>query len=175
MFSEDGAMLKSPLLMGTLHALRIVPIQGRRQISVFCTEERPYRLPILINTTSKTNDLCQMVLHPPVELARIFGKFPIRLENWSSYRKSRSRARLTKLLGTVAGSVTAIDQPLPECGLPQNPHHGPLHEVCGSGADYRGCTHSGEQQDIVHSHRVMRNLKVNARLPNDAFNPKVMH
>jgi hypothetical protein len=25
MFSEDGAMLKSPLLMGTLHALRIAP------------------------------------------------------------------------------------------------------------------------------------------------------
>src|SRR5580704_3210289 len=54
------------------------PAFQRRQISVFCAEERPYRLPTLINTTSKTNDLCRMVLHPPVELARIFGKLPAR-------------------------------------------------------------------------------------------------
>src|ERR1700723_1134989 len=53
------------------------PAFQRRQISAFCAEERPYRLPILINTTSKTNDLCQMVLHPPVELALVFGKFPL--------------------------------------------------------------------------------------------------
>ena len=34
MFSEDGAMLKSPLLMGALHAVHIVPIKGRRQIAI---------------------------------------------------------------------------------------------------------------------------------------------
>src|SRR3984885_12348895 len=42
----------------------------RRQISVFYAEERPYRLPTLIKTF-KTNHLCQMVLHPPVELAPV--------------------------------------------------------------------------------------------------------
>jgi hypothetical protein len=53
------------------------PALQRRHISVFCAAERPYRLPSLINTTSKTNDLYQMVLHPPVELARVFSNFPV--------------------------------------------------------------------------------------------------
>ena len=34
MFSEDAAMLKSPLLMGVLRVLRIVHIQGSRQLAV---------------------------------------------------------------------------------------------------------------------------------------------
>src|ERR1700733_590791 len=55
------------------------PAFQRRQISVFWAEERPYRLPTLINTTSKTNDLCQMVLHPPVELAGVCGNFRARI------------------------------------------------------------------------------------------------
>ncbi|MDQ2840698.1 MAG: hypothetical protein M3Y72_06605 [Acidobacteriota bacterium] len=33
-FSDDGAMLKSPLAMRVLRALRIVPLDGRRQIAV---------------------------------------------------------------------------------------------------------------------------------------------
>ena len=45
------------------------PAFQRRQISVFCAGERPYRLPGLMNNTSKTTTLYQMVLHPPVELA----------------------------------------------------------------------------------------------------------
>jgi hypothetical protein len=61
------------------------PAFQRRQISVFCAEERPYRLPLLINTTSKTTDLCQMVLHPPVELApfcRNFSRTALLPTNW---------------------------------------------------------------------------------------------
>jgi dienelactone hydrolase len=34
MFSDDGAMLKSPLLMGVLRMLRIVRIDGRRQVAL---------------------------------------------------------------------------------------------------------------------------------------------
>ena len=34
MFSDDGAMLKSPLVMRALRVLRIVPLDGRRQIAV---------------------------------------------------------------------------------------------------------------------------------------------
>lgn len=33
-FSDDGAMLKSPLVMRVLHTLGIMPIEGRRQIAV---------------------------------------------------------------------------------------------------------------------------------------------
>ena len=56
---------------GTADLMHDSPAFRRRHISVFCTAERPYRLPNLMNTTSKTNDLYQMVLHPPVELAGI--------------------------------------------------------------------------------------------------------
>jgi hypothetical protein len=44
-------------------------------MSVFCVAESPYRLPDLTNTTSKNKYLYQMVLHRPVELARLRGRF----------------------------------------------------------------------------------------------------
>jgi hypothetical protein len=48
------------------------PAFQRRQMSVFCAAESPYRLPDLTNTTSKNKYLYQMVLHRPVELATRF-------------------------------------------------------------------------------------------------------
>jgi len=34
MFSDDGAMLKSPLIMGVMRTLGIVHVDGRRQVAV---------------------------------------------------------------------------------------------------------------------------------------------
>jgi hypothetical protein len=86
-----------------------------RQISVLWAEERPYRLPTLINTTSKTNDLWQTVLHPPVELAGILGKclrfWPGAVRQRAAFDGKLRRPCLFSTLRLVTGSDLS-----PSCG-----------------------------------------------------------
>src|SRR6266566_7905175 len=74
------------------------PAFQRRHMSVLCSAESLSRLPCAINTTFRK--MIHMVLHRPVETARLFGftfpdsRFYVHL-NWST-SVNRSRLRSTE-------------------------------------------------------------------------------
>jgi hypothetical protein len=53
------------------------PAFQRRHISARCVAESFHRLACVLNTTFRKKDLYQVVLHRPVEPARLFGKWAL--------------------------------------------------------------------------------------------------
>jgi hypothetical protein len=78
---NNPAVLRQQELNGALVLPKARPIScsdspafQRRHMSAFCSAERPYVF-LLSLTPPLRNDLNQMVLHRPVETARLFGNF----------------------------------------------------------------------------------------------------